>query len=104
MSLIKIPIGSSIAYQNFNGQQIFTFKTPSLKWTIPYKCYMVMRVRATQSAATSNAILPGFRPIINTVDASQHPVTVTIHYLNNNPITTFFTSLKTDIGLSEDFK
>ena len=59
---------------------------------------MVMRVRVTQSAATSAAILPGLRPIINTVDVDGHPVTVTIPYLNNNPITTFFTSLKTEIG------
>ena len=101
MSLIKIPIGTSIAYQNFNGRQLFQLKTPSLKWIIPYKSYMVMRVRVTQIAATSAAILPGLRPIINTVDADGHPVTVTIPYLNNNPITTFFTSLKTEIGIYE---
>ena len=98
MSLIKIPIGTYIAYQNFNGRQLFQLKTPSLKWIIPYKSYMVMRVRVTQSAATSNAILPGLRPIVNTVDANQHPVTVTIPYLNSNPITALFASLKTEIG------
>ena len=98
MYLIKIPIGTSIAYQNFNGRQLFQLKTPSLKWIIPYKSYMVMRIRVTQSASTSAAILPGLRPIINTVDADGHPVTVTIPYRNNNPITTFFTLLKTEIG------
>ena len=89
MSLIKIPIGSSIAYQKFNGEQLFSFKAPSLKQIIPYKSYMVMRVRVTQTAATCTAILPGLIPIINNVDADNHPLTVTMHYLNNNPITAF---------------
>ena len=56
MSSVKIPIGTYIAYQNFNGEQSFSFKTPSLKWIIPYKSYIVMRVRVTQRAATSNDI------------------------------------------------
>ena len=59
MSLIKIPIGTSIAYQNFNGRQLFQLKTPSLKWITQYKSYMVMRVIVTQSAATSTAIFQG---------------------------------------------
>jgi len=104
MSLIKVPIGNAISYNNFNGEQILSFKSPSLKWIIPYKSYMSMRIRVTQTglkldpATNRPIILPGLRPYVNDVDDAGNPSTVTIPYLNSNPITAFFTSLKTDVG------
>jgi len=95
MSLIKVPIGNAISYNNFNGEQILSFKSPSLKWIIPYKSYMSMRVRVTQTGLkidpTTNRpiILPGLRPYVNDVDNAGHPSIVTIPYLNSDPITAF---------------
>ena len=46
----------------------------------------------------NGVILPGLRPFITTVDASNHPETVTIPYLNKNPHTAFYTTTKCSIG------
>ena len=58
MSVIKIPLGSSCNYISFNGQLDFNFKTPALKWTVPYKCEMVHRIRVTQTDG-AGVIPPG---------------------------------------------
>ena len=97
MSVIKIPLGSSCNYISFNGQLDFNFQTPALKWTVPYKCEMVHRIRVTQTYMAGN-ILPGLRPFINSADANSHPTLVTIPYLNKNPHTALYTGNKCSIG------
>ena len=86
MSVIKIPLGSSCNYVSFIGELNYDFKTPSLRWTVPYKCEMVKRIRVTQTDL-AGSILPGLRAFINSADANSHPTTVTIPYLNKNPHT-----------------
>ena len=58
---------------------------------------MVHRIRVTQTDV-NGVILPGLRPFITSADASAHPETVTIPYLNKNPHTAFYTSTKCTIG------
>ena len=97
MSVIKIPLGYSCNYVSFNGELNYDFKTPALKWIVPYKCEMVERIRATQTDV-AGAILPGLRPFINSADANGHPTIVTIPYLKKNPHTAFYTGANCSIG------
>ena len=48
MSVIKIPLGTSCNYVSFSGELNYDFKTPALKWTVPYKCEMVERIIVVQ--------------------------------------------------------
>ena len=77
----KSPLGTSGNYVSFNIELNFHFKTPDLKWPLPYKCEMVHRTGVTQTDV-DGVILPGLRPFVNSADVGSDPISIVIPYLN----------------------